>query len=195
MNGMWGYKVVDQNYKSTNEIIRMLVNTSGKGANLLLNIGPQPNGQLPALALDRLKHLGEWMSTYGLDRTVLALLCEAYDEEVIDAEKNDTRVVLHLSPVVAPYKAAVLPLSKKLSEEAIKICDDLSRKFMVDFDETGSIGKRYRRQDEIGTPLCITYDFDSVDDHCVTVRDRDTMKQERIAIDELESYIASRIEF
>ena len=134
-------------------------------------------------------------STYGLDRTVLALLCEAYDEEVIDAEKNDTRVVLHLSPVVAPYKAAVLPLSKKLSEEAIKICDDLSRKFMVDFDETGSIGKRYRRQDEIGTPLCITYDFDSVDDHCVTVRDRDTMKQERIAIDELESYIASRIEF
>ena len=98
-------------------------------------------------------------STYGLDRTVLALLCEA------------------------------------LSEEAIKICDDLSRKFMVDFDETGSIGKRYRRQDEIGTPLCITYDFDSVDDHCVTVRDRDTMKQERIAIDELESYIASRIEF
>ena len=134
-------------------------------------------------------------STYGLDRTVLALLCEAYDEEVIDAEKNDTRVVLHLSPVVAPYTAAVLPLSKKLSEEAIKICDDLSRKFMVDFDETGSIGKRYRRQDEIGTPLCITYDFDSVEDHCVTVRDRDTMKQERIAIDELESYIASRIEF
>ena len=134
-------------------------------------------------------------STYGLDRTVLALLCEAYDEEVIDAEKNDTRVVLHLSPVVAPYKASVLPLSKKLSEEAIKICDDLSRKFMVDFDETGSIGKRYRRQDEIGTPLCITYDFDSVDDHCVTVRDRDTLKQERIAIDELESYIASRIEF
>ena len=104
-------------------------------------------------------------------------------------------MVLHLSPVVAPYKAAVLPLSKKLSEEAIKICDDLSRKFMVDFDEPGSIGKRYRRQDEIGTPLCITYDFDSVDDHCVTVRDRDTMKQERIAIDELESYIASRIEF
>ena len=134
-------------------------------------------------------------STYGLDRTVLALLCEAYDEEVIDAEKNDTRVVLHLSPVVAPYKAVVLPLSKKLSGEAVKICDELSRKFMVDFDETGSIGKRYRRQDEIGTPLCITFDFDSVDDHCVTVRDRDTMKQERIAIDELESYIASRIEF
>ena len=116
-------------------------------------------------------------------------------ESTYGLEKNDTRVVLHLSPVVAPYKAAVLPLSKKLSEEAIKICDDLSRKFMVDFDETGSIGKRYRRQDEIGTPLCITYDFDSVEDHCVTVRDRDTMKQERIAIDELESYIASRIEF
>ena len=134
-------------------------------------------------------------STYGLDRTVLALLCEAYDEEVIDAEKNDTRVVLHLSPDVAPDKAPVRTNTKKNSEEAIQICDDLSRKFMVDFDETGSIGKRYRRQDEIGTPLCITYDFDSVEDHCVTVRDRDTMKQERIAIDELESYIASRIEF
>ena len=134
-------------------------------------------------------------STYGLDRTVLALLCEAYDEEVIDAEKNDTRVVLHLSPVVAPYKAAVLPLSKKLSEEAIKICDDLSRKFMVDFDETGSIGKRYRRQDEIGTPLCITVDFDTATDGCVTVRDRDTMQQERIAIADLEDYIAKRLVF
>lgn len=134
-------------------------------------------------------------STYGLDRTVLALLCEAYDEEVLDAEKNDTRVVLHLSPVVAPYKAAVLPLSKKLSENALKVYEKLSKKFMVDFDETGSIGKRYRREDEIGTPYCITYDFDSENDNCVTVRDRDTMEQIRLPIDELEAYIAEKIEF
>ncbi|MBQ4626868.1 MAG: glycine--tRNA ligase, partial [Clostridia bacterium] len=134
-------------------------------------------------------------STYGLDRTVLALLCEAYDEEVIDAEKNDTRVVLHLSPAIAPFKAAVLPLSKKLSADALKVYEKLQKKFMVDFDETGSIGKRYRREDEIGTPLCITFDFDSLEDNCVTVRDRDTMQQERISIDALEDYIAARIEF
>ncbi len=134
-------------------------------------------------------------STYGLDRTVLALLCEAYDEEVIDAEKNDTRVVLHLSPAIAPYKAAVLPLSKKLSDKALEVYEKLSKKFMVDFDETGSIGKRYRREDEIGTPFCITYDFDSETDGCVTVRDRDTMEQVRLPIDELEVYIASKIEF
>ena len=134
-------------------------------------------------------------STYGLDRTVLALLCEAYDEEVIDAEKNDTRVVLHLSPAVAPFKAAVLPLSKKLSPDALKVYEKLQKKFMVDFDETGSIGKRYRREDEIGTPICITFDFDSLEDNCVTVRDRDTMQQERISIDALEDYIAARIGF
>ncbi|MBQ8014560.1 MAG: glycine--tRNA ligase, partial [Clostridia bacterium] len=134
-------------------------------------------------------------STYGLDRTVLALLCEAYDEEVIDAEKNDTRVVLHLSPAVAPFKAAVLPLSKKLSADALKVYEKLQKKFMVDFDETGSIGKRYRREDEIGTPICITFDFDSLEDNCVTVRDRDTMQQERISIDALEDYIAARINF
>ncbi|MBR4765314.1 MAG: glycine--tRNA ligase, partial [Clostridia bacterium] len=134
-------------------------------------------------------------STYGLDRTVLALLCEAYDEEVIDAEKNDTRVVLHLSPAIAPFKAAVLPLSKKLSEDALKVYEMLQKKYMVDFDETGSIGKRYRREDEIGTPLCITYDFDSQEDGCVTVRDRDTMEQVRIKIEELDEYIGSRIVF
>lgn len=134
-------------------------------------------------------------STYGLDRTVLALLCEAYDEEVIDAEKNDMRVVLHLSPIVAPYKAAVLPLSKKLSAEASEIYAALSKRFMVDFDETGSIGKRYRRQDEIGTPICITFDFDSAQDGCVTVRDRDTMQQERIPVEELEKYIEGKLEF
>ena len=134
-------------------------------------------------------------STYGLDRTVLALLCEAYDEEIIDEEKNDMRVVLHLHPIVAPYKAAVLPLSKKLSEDAMKVYDMLCKKFMVDFDETGSIGKRYRRQDEIGTPVCVTFDFDSLEDNCVTVRDRDTMQQERIAISDLADYIAKRLEF
>ena len=134
-------------------------------------------------------------STYGLDRTVLALLCEAYDEEVIDAEKNDTRVVLHLSPAVAPYKAAVLPLSKKLSEKAMAIRDEVSKYFMTDFDETGSIGKRYRRQDEIGTPFCITYDFESEEDGCVTVRDRDSMDQVRLPIGELVGYIEKSLAF
>ena len=134
-------------------------------------------------------------STYGLDRTVLALLCEAYDEEVIDAEKNDVRTVLRLSPAVAPYKAAVLPLVKKLSEPATELYEKLSKKFMVDYDAAGTIGKRYRREDEIGTPFCITYDFDTLEDGCVTVRDRDTMEQQRVRIEELESYIAQRIEF
>ena len=134
-------------------------------------------------------------STYGLDRTVLALLCEAYDEEVLDAEKNDTRVVLHLSPAVAPYKAAVLPLSKKLSEDALKVYDMLNKHFMTDFDETGSIGKRYRREDEIGTPYCITFDFDSLEDNCVTVRERDSMEQVRLPIDEVAAYIEEKIKF
>ena len=132
-------------------------------------------------------------STYGLDRTVLALLCEAYDEEVVDAERNDTRVVLHLNPAIAPIKAAILPLSKKLSEKALEVCDELSKYFMVDFDETGSIGKRYRRQDEIGTPFCITYDFDSENDNQVTVRDRDSMEQVRIPISELADYIGNKV--
>ena len=134
-------------------------------------------------------------STYGLDRTVLALLCEAYDEEVVDAEKNDTRVVLHLSPAIAPYKVAVLPLSKKLRADAMAVYETLSKKFMTDFDETGSIGKRYRREDEIGTPWCVTFDFDSLEDKCVTVRDRDTMEQERIPIASLEDYFSNKIEF
>ena len=134
-------------------------------------------------------------STYGLDRTVLALICEAYDEEVLDAEKNDTRVVLHLNPVIAPYKAAVLPLSKKLSDDALKVYEKLSKSFMTDFDETGSIGKRYRREDEIGTPYCITFDFDSLEDNCVTVRERDSMEQIRMPIDEVEAYISEKIKF
>ncbi|MBR3964467.1 MAG: glycine--tRNA ligase [Clostridia bacterium] len=131
----------------------------------------------------------------GADRVALAFLVDAYDEEVIDAEKNDVRVVLHLHPALAPFKAAVLPLSKKLSAEADEVYTMLSKKFSVDFDETGSIGKRYRRQDEIGTPLCITYDFESVEDKCVTVRDRDTMQQVRVPIDELEAYIEKYIAY
>lgn len=129
----------------------------------------------------------------GADRIALAFLCDAYDEEQLP--DGDSRVVLRLHPVLAPYKAAVLPLSKKLSEKAEKVYDLLSKKVMTEFDDTGSIGKRYRRQDEIGTPFCVTYDFDSQEDGCVTVRDRDTMKQERVAIEKLESYIEGKLEF
>ena len=131
----------------------------------------------------------------GVERSVLAFLCDAYDEEVVDEEKNDTRVVLRFHPALAPFKAAVLPLSKKLSDKAIEIQQELAKHFMVDFDDAGSIGKRYRREDEIGTPFCITYDFDSENDGCVTVRDRDTMQQERIKIEDLKAYIESKIEF
>ena len=131
----------------------------------------------------------------GADRVALAFLCDAYDEEVIDEAKKDVRVVLHLHPSLAPFKAAVLPLSKKLSEKAHEVYATLSKSFMIDFDETGSIGKRYRRQDEIGTPFCITYDFDSQADNCVTVRNRDTMQQERIKIDELAAYLTPKMDF
>ena len=129
----------------------------------------------------------------GADRVSLAFLCDAYDEEKIS--DKDNRVVLRLHPFLAPFKAAILPLSKKLSEGANKVYDLLSKEFMVDYDESGSIGKRYRRQDEIGTPFCLTYDFDSEIDGMVTVRDRDTMTQERIKIDDLVSYISKKIEF
>lgn len=129
----------------------------------------------------------------GADRVALAFLCDAYDEEQID--EKDTRIVLRLHPALAPYKAAILPLSKKLSSGAQKVYERLSASFMVEYDESGSIGKRYRRQDEIGTPFCITYDFDSETDGCVTVRDRDTMAQERISIDDVENYIKLKLEF
>jgi len=131
----------------------------------------------------------------GVERSVLAVLCDAYDEEIVDPAKNDVRVVMHLHPFLAPFKAAVLPLSKKLSEGAEKIHEELSKYFSVDYDEAGSIGKRYRRQDEVGTPLCITYDFESETDGCVTVRDRDTMEQVRIPITELKEYIEKVINF
>ena len=129
----------------------------------------------------------------GADRVLLAFLCDAYDEET--DEKGDVRTVLHFHPALAPFKAAVLPLSKKLSDKATEIYSELSKDFMIDFDDAGSIGKRYRRQDEIGTPICITYDFDSVEDNCVTVRDRDTMEQKRIPIAELKAYIAEAVKF
>ena len=137
----------------------------------------------------------------GADRVVLAFLVEAYDEEVVDEAKNDVRVVMHFHPALAPFKVAVLPLSKKLSEKAREIQQELSKEWMVDFDETGSIGKRYRREDEIGTPFCVTVDFDTVGDdtkegdNCVTVRDRDTMEQVRLPISELKAYLAEKLAY
>ena len=129
----------------------------------------------------------------GADRLALAFLCDAYEEQQLE---NDSRVVLHLHPALAPYKAAVLPLQKnKLGELATKIYDDLAKHFMIDYDETGSIGKRYRRQDEVGTPMCITVDFDTEENGTVTVRDRDTMQQERIAVDQLKQYIEDKLVF
>ena len=129
----------------------------------------------------------------GVERSFLAFLCDAYDEEEIG--EGDIRTVLRLHPALAPFKAAVLPLSKKLSDKAVEIHNELAKYFPTDFDETGSIGKRYRREDEIGTPFCITYDFDSENDGCVTVRDRDTMQQERIKIADLREYIEKKLEF
>ena len=131
----------------------------------------------------------------GADRMVLAFLCSAYDEEVLDAEKNDVRTVLHFHPVLAPVKIGVLPLSKKLNEGAEKIYQQLSKKYNCEYDDRGNIGKRYRRQDEIGTPFCITYDFESENDGAVTVRDRDSMEQVRIKIDELDAYFADKFTF
>ena len=129
----------------------------------------------------------------GCDRVALAFLCNAYDEEEI--AEGDVRTVLHLHPALAPYKVAILPLSKKLSEKATEVYESLSKKFMCDYDEAGSIGKRYRREDEIGTPYCVTIDFDTLEDNQVTVRDRDTMEQVRVPIDELEKWIESKLEF
>ena len=132
----------------------------------------------------------------GVERLFLTVVCEAYDEENIGTEeKPDVRTVMRFHPALAPFKACILPLSKKLSEQSGELYAELSKHFLVDYDEAGSIGKRYRRQDEIGTPFCITYDFDSVEDGCVTVRDRDTMEQERIKIDELVAYIEKKIAF
>lgn len=138
----------------------------------------------------------------GVERLFLSIVTEAYDEEELIStdkngnEKKEVRTVMRLHPALAPYKAAVLPLVKKLTPKAEEVFEMLSKKFMVTFDETGTIGKRYRRQDEIGTPFCITYDFDTLEkDGCVTVRNRDTMEQERIRIEELENYLNKKTEF
>ncbi len=159
------------------------INTSGKSLDYF---DPETNERYIPYVIE---------PSLGVERLFLTILTEAYDEEIVDAEKNDTRVVLRLHPTLAPFKCAILPLSKKLNEQATEIFSSLSKKFNVDFDDAGSIGKRYRRQDEIGTPFCITYDFDSVEDGCVTVRDRDTMEQVRIAITDLEKYIEEKIAF
>ena len=129
----------------------------------------------------------------GLDRTVLAVLLCAYREETLN--DGDARVVMRLAPSLAPYKAAVLPLSKKpeLTQPARALHAQLLKRFLVEYDETQSIGKRYRRQDEIGTPFCITFDFDSLEDGAVTVRDRDSMQQERVKMDVLETYLSKRL--
>lgn len=129
----------------------------------------------------------------GADRVALAFLVDAYEEEQLD--EGDSRVVMRLHPALAPFKAAILPLSKKLNDGAQKVYATLAKKFNVDYDEAGSIGKRYRRQDEVGTPFCITYDFDSETDNSVTIRDRDSMQQVRIPIDEVVKYIEERLEF
>ncbi len=138
----------------------------------------------------------------GVERLFLSVVTEAYDEEELVStdkngnEKKEVRTVMRLHPALAPYKAAVLPLVKKLTPKAEEVYEMLSKKFMVDFDETGTIGKRYRRQDEIGTPFCITYDFDTLEkDNCVTVRDRDTMEQERVPLENLVAYLEAKMEF
>jgi glycyl-tRNA synthetase len=131
--------------------------------------------------------------SFGVERTLLAILVSAYEEQVV--KEGDTRVVLHLKPAIAPYHVAVLPLMKKdgLSEIAHEIHVNLLKNFRSDYDESGSVGKRYRRHDEIGTPFCVTVDYESKDDNCVTVRDRDTMIQERVKMDELEIYLLEKI--
>ena len=160
------------------------INTSGKSLDYF---DPETNERYVPYVIE---------PSLGVERLFLSIVTEAYDEENIGTEeKPDVRTVMRFHPALAPFKACVLPLSKKLSEQAGEVFDELSKYFSVDYDEAGSIGKRYRRQDEIGTPFCITYDFESVEDGCVTVRDRDTMEQERIKIDDLRSYIEKKLEF
>lgn len=166
------------------------INTSGKS---LEYFDPETNEKYIPYVIE---------PSLGVERLFLSIMTEAYDEEELVStdkngnEKKETRTVLRLHPVLAPFKAAVLPLVKKLTPKAEEVYEMLSKKFMVDFDETGTIGKRYRRQDEIGTPFCITYDFDTLEkDNCVTVRDRDTMEQERVNINDLVAYLEKKIEF
>ncbi|WP_028517621.1 glycine--tRNA ligase [Ruminococcus flavefaciens] len=166
------------------------INTSGKS---LEYFDPESNEKYIPYVIE---------PSLGVERLFLSVVTEAYDEEELVStdkdgkEKKETRTVMHFHPALAPFKAAVLPLVKKLTPKAEEVYDMLSKKFMVDFDEAGTIGKRYRRQDEIGTPFCITYDFDTLEkDNCVTVRDRDTMQQERVAIDDLVAYLEAKMQF
>ena len=166
------------------------INTSGKS---LEYFDPETNEKYIPYVIE---------PSLGVERLFLSVVTEAYDEEELTSvdkngnEKKETRTVMHFHPALAPYKAAVLPLVKKLTPKAEEVYQMLSKKFMVDFDEAGTIGKRYRRQDEIGTPFCITYDFDTLEkDNCVTVRDRDTMQQERVSIDKLVEYLEEKMEF
>ena len=166
------------------------INTSGKS---LEYFDPETNEKYIPYVIE---------PSLGVERLFLSVVTEAYDEEEIVSadkdgnEKKETRTVMHFHPALAPFKAAVLPLVKKLTPKAEEVYDMLSKKFMVDFDETGTIGKRYRRQDEIGTPFCITYDFDTLEkDNCVTVRDRDTMQQERVNINDLVAYLEAKMVF
>ena len=165
------------------------INTSGKS---LEYFDPETNEKYIPYVIE---------PSLGVERLFLSIVTEAYDEEELVStdkngnEKKEVRTVMHLHPALAPYKAAVLPLVKKLTPKAEEVYEMLSKKFMVDFDETGTIGKRYRRQDEIGTPFCITYDFDTLEkDNCVTVRDRDTMEQERVSLDNLVAYLEAKME-
>ncbi len=166
------------------------INTSGKS---LEYFDPETNEKYIPYVIE---------PSLGVERLFLSVVTEAYDEEELTSidkngnEKKETRTVMHFHPALAPFKAAVLPLVKKLTPKAEEVYEMLSKKFMVDFDETGTIGKRYRRQDEIGTPFCITYDFDTLEkDNCVTVRDRDTMQQERVSIDKLVEYLEEKMAF
>ena len=160
------------------------INTSGKSLDYF---DPETNERYIPYVIE---------PSLGVERLFLTVVTEAYDEENIGTEdKPDVRTVMRFHPALAPFKACVLPLSKKLSEQASALFDDLTKDFSVDYDEAGSIGKRYRRQDEIGTPFCITYDFDSLEDGCVTVRERDSMQQERVKIEDLKAYIAERVRF
>ncbi len=180
---LWG--VADRTDYDLNQHIK----TSGKSLDYF---DPQTNERYVPYVIE---------PSLGVERLFLAILTEAYDEQVVDAEKNDTRVVLHLHPTLAPLKCAVLPLSKKLGDKAQEIHTELSKHFMCDYDDAGSIGKRYRRQDEIGTPFCVTVDFETVGDentpadNCVTVRDRDTMEQVRIPVDKLVDFISEKMAF
>jgi glycyl-tRNA synthetase len=155
--------------------------TSGKS---LEYFDPEDNSKLIPYVIE---------PSLGCDRVALAFICESYDEEELPG--GDIRNVMHLHPALAPYKAAILPLTKKLDEPAKEIYTNLCKYYNIDYDLSGQIGKRYRRQDEIGTPFCITFDFDSLDDKCVTIRDRDTMAQERVSIENLKNYLDEKLYF